>query len=260
MSQNPSSSQSSVASKQPSNRGEVARDYTLTSELAKLCLPAASRDENKKLAWASSICFLFLIVGLVGLKPRHAIPRQPIPEPVEVVPVVFTPPEEPTAASQPEILNAVPEPAPETAVAAPVIATVVAADSAQVAFAVPVEGPVVLAPARFAPPPPPIEVKPQPAQPQPAPPKPTTFASNTSDGGMYPDPSYPRLALQQRQQGKVLLYVVVDMNGMPASVQVKDSSGHAVLDKHAADWIKTRWQWPPGSTRYYYVPIIFQIK
>ena len=252
MSLNPSSPQSSAAGAQAIAPVHSARDYELASDLAKLCLPATFRDESKKLAWANSVCFLFLIIGLVGLNPPKVVLKN-LTEPVDVVPVIFTPPEEPPA-TQPEVRTDEPEPATDAVTDAPVIATVVAADASQVAFAVPVKGPVILAPARFAPPPP-IEVKQKPA-----PPKPITFIPSGGDGGRYPDPSYPRLALQSRQQGKVMLYVVVDLNGAPVSVEVKDSSGHGLLDKHAADWIKTRWQWPAGPVRYYYVPIIFQMR
>jgi periplasmic protein TonB len=252
MSLNPSSRQSPAAGAQATVPVRGGRGYELTSDLAKLCLPATFRDENKKLAWANSVCLLFLLIGLAGLRPPKVAYQEPAGR-IDIVPVIFTPPEEPPAA-QPEVRADEPEPVSEAVPDAPVVASVVAADPAQVAFAVPVKGPVILAPARFAPPPP-VEVKQEPA-----PPKPTRFVPSAGDAGQYPDPTYPRLALQQRHQGKVMLYVVVNLNGTPVSVEVKESSGHALLDKHAADWIKTRWQWPPGAARHYYVPIIFRIR
>jgi len=40
----------------------------LKSELARFCLPAATQDATRKLAWANSICIFFLLIGLVGAK------------------------------------------------------------------------------------------------------------------------------------------------------------------------------------------------
>src|SRR5438045_1479845 len=68
-------------------------DYSLSSDLARLSLPAAFRESHRKLAWIDSICFLFLIVGLVGLKAPKVVER-PLTAVVEPVAVVITPPEE----------------------------------------------------------------------------------------------------------------------------------------------------------------------
>ena len=40
--------------------------YELKDELARYCLPAANRDSNLKLAWANSICILFLWLEFSG--------------------------------------------------------------------------------------------------------------------------------------------------------------------------------------------------
>src|SRR5688572_20479299 len=115
-------------------------EYTLQSDLAKFCLPAAVSDPNRKYAWANSICFLFLIVGLIGLKSPELITRQITPV-VDVIPVVFTPPEEQQAQPEPQPQEE-PDPNQEAPVEMPQVATVVAANPAAAAFAVPVEGPV----------------------------------------------------------------------------------------------------------------------
>src|SRR5256884_2735584 len=67
--------------------------YQLSDDLARLCLPSEFKDSFRVLAWVDSICFLFLLIGFVGLRPPKIIER-PISTPQEVVPVVFTPPEE----------------------------------------------------------------------------------------------------------------------------------------------------------------------
>ena len=225
--------------------------YMLRSDLAKLCLPSASHDENRKLAWLNSICFLFLVIGLIGLKTRKVIPKT-LEEIVDVIPVVFTPPvEEPKVDPEPQIQE--PDPTQELSVETPQLATIVAADPSAVSFAVPVEGPVVFAPARFAAPPPPSPPKP------PARPKPTVFNAGASQG-TFPDPPYPSLALRRHYEGKLMLYVVVDPSGSAASITVKDSSGYSILDTHSTDWVKNRWRWPAGDTRHYFVPFEYQIR
>ena len=52
-----------------------APDRAWLSDLVKLCLPQEFRNSNRKLAWINSICLLFLLVGVVGLKsPRGSTP------------------------------------------------------------------------------------------------------------------------------------------------------------------------------------------
>ncbi len=232
--------------------GQESRGYQLHSELAKYCLPSASRDAARKFAWVNSICFLFLVVGLVGLKPPQIF-RKPVAENVDIVPVVFTPPpveEKFEPDPQPQDQSQKDDAAPDT----PQVATVVAADTAAVAFSVPVQGPVVFAPARFASAPPAT-----PPKAVTAPPKPTVFRPTVGDGGHYPAPTYPRQAREHGDQGTVMLSVTVDPAGSPASVEVKDSSGHSSLDRHALQWVKNYWQWPAGQTRLYLLPIAFQL-
>lgn len=227
------------------------RDYALSSDLARLCLPAATRDANRKLAYVNSICLLVLVVGLVGLKPPQPYVR-PLPEVQDLVPVVFTPPDQPpaTTTDQPQEQ---PEETQDVNLDAPVVATVVAADPSAVKFAVPVSGPVILAPARFAAAPPP--------QHKAAPIQPTRFVPTGKEEGSFPwIREYPRQALIARQQGTVLVYVIVGEDGMPASVTIKDSSGFSVLDRAALDWVKSRWRWGAGPIRHYYVPFEFHLK
>ncbi len=189
-----------------------SRDYQLSDGLARLCLPAEFRDSYRRLAWVDSICFLFLVIGLIGLRAPRIVER-PLTPPPENVPVVFTPPEE-----QPKPQQVVQEEQPpeeqQPTVEAPQIPTVVAANAPNVAFAVPFPWPT----------------------------------------------SYPREAMDQRLQGTVMLYVVVDQNGSPTQVDIKDSSRHYVLDRFAQQWVKTHWRWLPGETRYFYVPFQFNLQ
>ena len=52
--------------------------YELKDELARLCLPSASRDVSLKLAWVNSVCLLFLLIGFAGAR-RGVIFIKPVP-------------------------------------------------------------------------------------------------------------------------------------------------------------------------------------
>lgn len=222
----------------------------LHSDLARLCLPQTMEDATRKLAYANSICLLFLLIGLIGIKPPH-IERASGNQQADVVPVIFTPPEESPPAE-------LPKPTDETQVAdapaeAPQVATVVAASSANVAFAVPVAGPVVVASS-------PQFVGGAPS----SPPKSggrnvREFSAAGESGGQFPIPAYPREELLARHEGKVMLNVVVAADGSFESVSIQDSCGYMALDRHAVTWVKRHWHFSPGEVRYYLVPIDFQI-
>src|SRR5216117_1418079 len=211
-----------------------APGYALHSDLAQFCLPAANRDVNRILAYVNSICSLFLAIGLAGINPP--VLEQKVPEPVQqFMPVeVVQPPEPPKTQPQPQEQD--PEPQPDTPVETPQIATVVAADPTQVKFAVPVEGPVVFAPAKFA------------QAPPPAPPKPaarTVVRMTGAEGGTHPEPRYPPAALEQRQEGTVTVVMTVNPDGSVESIELKKSSGHGILDRHVTQWVKTRFRFLP---------------
>jgi periplasmic protein TonB len=227
--------------------------YKLSDDLARLCLPQEFKDSYRKLAWANSICALFLIVGVVGFKPQKVI-HKPLSEISDPVQLVFTPPED---QPKPEVLVQQEEPdeARQEAVDMPqVVAIVAAADSANVAFSVPVQGAVVVAPAaHLAAPPPPITHQ--------APSQPVKFNPNTAtDGGSYPPPQYPASALRNRQQGSVTVDIVVDASGQVSVARLQKSSGTPSLDQAALDVVKQRWRFPPGALRNYYWVCTFQMQ
>lgn len=59
-----------------------------------------------------------------------------------------------------------------------------------------------------------------------------------------PPPKFPRLAAMSRMQGRVLSLACVDARGHVKATYVRDSSGHAMLDKSATDAI-AGWQFRP---------------
>lgn len=211
--------------------------YELKDELARYCLPATHQDSNRKLAWVNSICILFLLIGIFGARPA-SISIKPIPPVEEVIPTIIEPlpPPPPTAAAekrQDQNDEEKPE-APQVVVVTP--------NAPSINFAVPTIGnlvaPSVLAQA------PPLT----PMQPPAALKRLPSAIDTTGSGGARPRPSYPRIALEQGQQGSVTLLMTADDAGNVVSLEVKESSGFPVLDRGATDYVKRHWTLPAGTT------------
>ncbi|HTL57821.1 MAG TPA: energy transducer TonB [Candidatus Limnocylindrales bacterium] len=243
----PTQSQLATSATLTGNHGH----YQLQDDLARLCLPQEYKDSYRTLAWVNSICFLFLLVGMIGIKPPRVI-HKPLSEIVESVPVVFTPPEEPPKV-EPESKPDEPDEPQNTTEETPQVMTVIAAaDPTSVAFAVPVQGAVAIAPAaHLATPPPPANH---------APPQATRFNPAVADGGSYPPPQYPGVGLRNHYQGTVTIEIQVDATGKITVARVQKSSGFPALDEAALDVVKNRWRFPPGTERNYYWPCVFQLQ
>jgi protein TonB len=206
----------------------------LKDELARLCLPGASRDPNRKLAWMNSICILFLLVGILGATPA-SIPLETAPSVEEIAPVILelAPPPETVSANETENQNNEP---PSQALNV----VVVVPNTPNINFSVPTIGNLV-APSALAQAPPlnPIQ--------RVAPVTQLSRISNTGAGGSRPQPSYPKLALEQGQQGTIGLLLTADSAGNITSVQIKQSSGFPILDRATEDFIKRHWSLPSGG-------------
>ena len=88
------------------------------------------------------------------------------------------------------------------------------------------------------PPAPPVVVvvqapPPAPAPPAPPPPAPKTIPASAVQYLVAPVVEYPRLSRRGREEGRVMLRVWIDEAGVPRTVQVSQSSGHARLDEAA---------------------------
>lgn len=245
-----SAAQSQPGSQGPSPEG-TGRPYRLTDGLAKLCLERGYKDSYRKLAWANSICALFLVVGVVGLKPSSGV-VQPLSETIESIPVVLIPMEVPPqpirleAQKQPATASVPPIDTPE------VVPVVAAADRADVAFAVPVQGRIAVAPAaRFVPPP---AVSSSPSAP-------VKFNPQTgAEGGFYPAPGYPVTARRNRYEGTVNVEILVGEDGRVLETEVRDSSGYPLLDEAAVEVVQKRWRFPAGESRRYVWSCVFQLR
>ena len=60
-----------------------------------------------------------------------------------------------------------------------------------------------------------------------------------------PEPEYPLQAKRRRQQGLVLLTVLLDTSGAPAKIEVKESSRFPALDEAAVQAVQ-RWKFEPA--------------
>jgi protein TonB len=249
--------QSAASAAVASSLGSAAVPYVLRSELAQFCLPAASRDANRKLGWVNSICFLFLVVGLIGLKPPLLIQKEvaPIEEPVATMIEPVTQPQvqqiDPTNTDEP------PPTVEDTSDAPQFVAVVV--ETPQIAFPVRTMGNLVV-PAQLAKAPPANPMRPVP---------PVVVQTNRApvvvrpgSQGNFPAPTiYPKEALDKNQQGTVVLLITVDEAGSIAGIEVKESSGFAVLNRHAMDHVKRRWIFPPGEgNRLFQAPFTYEIR
>ncbi len=203
--------------------------YELKGELARLCLPQANRDTNLKLAWVNSICILFLLIGILGA--RHgSIAIKPTPPLEEIVPVVIEP------ITLPPEVTTEKKPTDEDKNDAPRVAVVIP-QSPNISFSVPTIGSLIV-PANLASAPPLEPMRPV-----------TTInlVSSTGAGGERPEPPYPKISLQEGQQGTILLLLGGDAAGNVISMDLKESSGFPLLDNATVDFIKRRWHLPPGG-------------
>ena len=58
-------------------------------------------------------------------------------------------------------------------------------------------------------------------------------------------PRYPPQALRRREEGEVILRVLVDVNGDPSTIEVEKTSRSRLLDRAAMDAVKN-WKFNPG--------------
>ena len=223
----------------------ITPGYELKDELARFCLPPANRDPNRKLAWTNSICILFLLVGLLGAK-RAANFVAPPPQTAEVIPIIIEAATPPPAASENQNQVQKEQDQPDE----PQVVAVIL-DSPAINFSVPTVGNLVV-PTALAKAPPAVALKPAVAR--------ALAINSTGIGGERPQPPYPKIALEQAQQGSVVLTMTADETGVITSVAVKESSGYPILDRSTLDFVKRHWTVPPGGgTRIYEATITYKL-
>ena len=155
-----------------------------------------------------------------------------------VVEMVSLPPVPPPSAPPPPVAREVPEPlAPiQTPVVAPppIVRTVAAPP------------PVLAAPQPTPSPPAPVAkaAAPSPAPPAPVDAGPVKAGDLSSKMIAFDPPKYPIESRKKKEQGIVLLSVLLDTSGRVEDLSVAKSSGHKRLDKAALHAVR-RWRWSP---------------
>ena len=96
--------------------------------------------------------------------------------------------------------------------------------------------------------PPAAPAPPAPPAPPPAPPAPpaVSLPSSNADYLQNPKPVYPAMSKRLGEQGKVIVRVLVGVDGLPKSAEVKKSSGFDRLDEAAREYIM-RCRFVPGK-------------
>jgi protein TonB len=88
-----------------------------------------------------------------------------------------------------------------------------------------------------------------------------TVLNNTGNSGERPQPPYPKIALDQGEQGSVMLRMTVDDAGLIKTIEVAQSSGFPVLDHSALEFVKRHWKVAPGKgTRIYEATINYKLQ
>lgn len=185
--------------------------------------PGWDHDWDKCRSWPALGLILALHAGaLWGLLQVDAV-RQAVQQvaPIMVGLITLPPPEPPRPRIEPP-----PRPAPPKARAEPQM--IAAQTQAQAPIAAPAPEPL---PAE---PPPPAEA--------PLAVVPPDFLAAYLDN---PRPVYPANAKRLRQTGRVLLRVLVNVEGRPDRVEVETGSGYDMLDRAALDAVR-RWKFVPA--------------
>lgn len=120
------------------------------------------------------------------------------------------------------------------------------------------------APAASMAPPPPAATRP--AEPSAAAPAPQLSPPRfNADYLNNPAPPYPALSRRLREQGRVMLRVLVDIRGLPERIELRTSSGHERLDNIALETVRL-WKFVPARrgdeavSGWVLVPISFSLR
>lgn len=114
------------------------------------------------------------------------------------------------------------------------------------------------------PPPPPVAATAPPREEAPAPPIiPPRF---NADYLQNPRPPYPSMSRRLREEGTVMLRVLVSATGLPERVELNKSSGSARLDQSALETVQQRWKFTPArqgnmpTEAWVLIPISFSLE
>jgi len=200
-------------------------------------------------AWVFGASLVVHGSAAVGLHASASTRSTPQPTPqieIELAPPPPPPPppepEPPEPEPEPEKQATPPPPPPPKPVARPVRKAVESAPAAPATRDLPSSDEGTLPPA----PPGPTTPPAPPPPPPPPPPEPIIEAKEGANYLKNPRPAYPRIALREGWEGKVLLRVKVLPNGRVGGATVQKSSGRTSLDEAALETVKS-WTFVPAT-------------
>src|SRR3990167_7052418 len=187
--------------------------------------------------------------------PPPPAPAPPPPRPAPGTQAAPPPPAPPPKPQRPTQVKApAPRPAPEPL---------------PIADTTPSPNALTVSPAKADPEPPAPITAAGPATPTAAPPAPAApkieLPSSNAAYLQNPAPAYPAISKRMGEQGKVVLRVFINTDGLPQKIEINQSSGFDRLDRQAQDTV-LRWKFVPGKRNgvpeamWYLVPINFVLE
>ena len=180
-----------------------------------------------------------------------------LPKPKEPLPAPLPPPKAPPPTSQPVVKRTAPTlPPPPMPLA---VADPLPAPNAPTGVTTPQPTPPPIAAPVAAAPSPPV-----PPLPPPVPAK-VELPSSDADYLQNPSPAYPAVSRRLNEQGKVLVRVLIGVDGAAKDAEIRQGSGYDRLDKAALETVK-RWRYVPGKrggvaeAMWFTVPINFVLE
>ena len=230
-------------------------------------LPRARADADWRSAerssrWTSAAVVVALHVALVVALLQFESVRTAVTAAAPVMATLITPPREkpeppppkpPPPPPKPQV-RPKPQPAPQPPI-------ITAQPEAPTTFTAPPPPPVPVPLPPIEAPVAPVAVAPAPA-PAPAPVVPPSFNAAYLNN---PPPAYPLASREMGEEGRVVLRVLVNEQGLPQEVQVRTSSGFSRLDTTAQDTVR-RWKFVPAKrgdiavSAWVLVPMTFNLR
>ena len=214
--------------------------------MSDLSLPSTHSTSRRNVAIAGGVV-LFHVAALWALQTGLLRRAVEVVVPVQVFSEIITPPApkveppppvtKPPEPAPPPVVKHRPKPAPP-----PPAPKLAAAPELPPATAAPT-GVVEPQPA---PPPVTAPVAVAPAPPAPPPPAKVELPSSSADYLQNPKPVYPPVSKRLGEQGKVIVRVLIGVDGTALEAQVKESSGYDRLDRAALETVR-KWRYVPGK-------------
>lgn len=204
--------------------------------------------------WAGCLVIGGLGFALPYIRPKAPAPSAP-PTHAELIKVELSNDPIPPDVSPPKPKSLQPPPTAEPLITPELPPMIAVADPSTVAFALPVEGNTKIVNAKQATYTKSVATNLQTVA---APPVQTlTFGQGE---GKQPAPDYPRRALNEGQEGTVLVRFTIGENGRVLAAEASTPAVWPLLNEAAVRTVRERWRFRPGNVRLYEVAIRFQMR